>query len=87
MARTKKPLDFEQALAELEALVHDMEGGDMSLEDSLRAFERGVQLTRDCQAALAQAEQRVELLLSERGETAPFAAPATEPDQGADDTP
>lgn len=75
MAKSKKPLDFEQALGELESLVQSMESGDMTLEESLQAFERGVQLTRECQRALASAEQKVEILLSEQGETAPFDAP------------
>ncbi|HRJ51166.1 MAG TPA: exodeoxyribonuclease VII small subunit [Candidatus Thiothrix moscowensis] len=54
--------DFETAMAELEALVQRMESGDLSLEDSLREFERGVQLTRICQDVLKVAEQRVKLL-------------------------
>ena len=53
---------FETALAELEGLVQRMEGGELSLEDSLQEFERGVQLTRICQDALKVAEQRVKLL-------------------------
>ncbi|MFP6815236.1 MAG: exodeoxyribonuclease VII small subunit [Pseudomonadales bacterium] len=55
-------LDFETALADLEALVESMESGDMSLEDSLHAFERGVKLTRHCQAALKSAELKVKIL-------------------------
>lgn len=58
---TTKP-DFEQSLQELEALVLRMESGDLSLEASLKEFERGVQLTRQCQAELTAAEQRVKLL-------------------------
>lgn len=54
--------DFETAMAELETLVQRMEGGDLSLEDSLKEFERGVKLTRLCQEALKVAEQRVKLL-------------------------
>lgn len=54
--------DFETALSELEALVQRMEGGELSLEDSLKEFERGVKLTRFCQEALKVAEQRVKLL-------------------------
>ena len=53
---------FEEAMAELEALVAQMEGGDLSLDDSLKAFERGVMLTRQCQEALTQAELRVKTL-------------------------
>ena len=57
-----KALDFEAALAELETLVNDMEGGDLTLEGSLAAFERGVKLTRHCQAALREAELKVKQL-------------------------
>ncbi|MGY0504094.1 exodeoxyribonuclease VII small subunit [Luteimonas sp. e5] len=54
--------DFERSLDELEQLVEKMETGDMSLEDSLSAYERGVGLYRRCQGALEQAELRVRLL-------------------------
>lgn len=72
MAKTKKPLNFEKALSELEALVAAMESGDMTLEESLQAFEAGVRLTRECQMTLQQAEQKVQLLLAEDGTTADF---------------
>jgi len=62
-ANSDNPLDFEQALAELEQQVHRLEGGELSLEDALKAFESGVRLTRQCQQALDQAEQKVQLLL------------------------
>jgi exodeoxyribonuclease VII small subunit len=55
-------VDFEAALAELETLVASMEGGELSLEDSLKAFERGVKLTRHCQTALKNAELKVKVL-------------------------
>lgn len=55
-------LDFETALEELEALVEQMEAGNLSLEDSLKAFERGVALTRHCQGALKNAELTVKVL-------------------------
>lgn len=55
-------LDFEAALAELEDLVDQMEAGDMTLEASLKAFERGVKLTRQCQTALRDAELKVKQL-------------------------
>lgn len=66
---------FEQSLDELESLVEKMELGEMSLEDSLAAYERGVGLYRRCQAALEQAELRVRLLSDpEQPETGePFA--------------
>ena len=54
--------DFEQSLDALEQLVDKMEHGELSLEESLAAYERGVGLYRRCQAALEQAEQRVRLL-------------------------
>ncbi|MCZ8130370.1 MAG: exodeoxyribonuclease VII small subunit [Steroidobacteraceae bacterium] len=63
--------DFEAAMAELESLVERLERGDLPLEESLQAFERGVALTRTCQAALREAEQKVEVLLkrADGGET------------------
>jgi exodeoxyribonuclease VII small subunit len=57
------PAEFERSLSELEAIVEQLEQGDLSLDDSLKQFERGVQLTRACQSALKQAEQKVEILL------------------------
>jgi len=68
MTRKSKALDFEKSLAELQALVERLESGELSLEDSLGAFEQGVALTRDCQQALSQAEQKVQLLLERNGE-------------------
>jgi exodeoxyribonuclease VII small subunit len=59
--------DFEASLAELETIVERLEQGDLSLDDSLKQFERGVQLTRACQTALTQAEQKVEILLRKSG--------------------
>lgn len=55
-------INFEAAMAELETLVAQMEDGDLSLDDSLKAFERGVMLTRQCQQALSRAELRVQAL-------------------------
>ena len=55
--------NFETSLKELEALVEKMEQGDLSLEESLSHFERGVQLSRVCQQALKSAEQKVEILM------------------------
>jgi exodeoxyribonuclease VII small subunit len=56
--------NFEHALKELEELVGRMEQGDLSLEESLKAFERGIELTRSCQQALKEAEQKVEILIN-----------------------
>jgi exodeoxyribonuclease VII small subunit len=61
--------DFEAALDELEKLVARMEEGDLSLEDTLKQFERGIDLTRQCQKALADAEQKVEILVEKAGHT------------------
>lgn len=60
-------IDFETAMTDLEALVERLEHGDLPLEESLAAFERGMLLTRTCQAALKEAEQKVEVLLKQAG--------------------
>lgn len=67
MSKTTDPtsddkLTFEEAMAELDELVSRMEDGELNLDDSLKAFERGVMLTRKCQEALSQAELRVKTL-------------------------
>ncbi len=67
MTRSKRTPDFEKSITELESLVEKLEGGDLSLEDSLKAFERGVRLTRECQGALEAAETKVEILLQQAG--------------------
>jgi len=69
--RKSKTPDFEQALGELEAAVERLERGDLPLEDALKQFERGIELARTCQAALKQAEQKVEILLAKTPEAAP----------------
>lgn len=77
MARSAKPLEFEQALAQLEKLVERLERGDLPLEEALKDFERGVELTRQCQNALKSAQQRVEILLAgdeNHVDVAPFVA-------------
>jgi exodeoxyribonuclease VII small subunit len=60
-------LDFESSMRELEELVERLEQGELPLEESLAAFERGVMLTRSCQTALKDAEQKVEILLKKAG--------------------
>ncbi|MDC0214945.1 exodeoxyribonuclease VII small subunit [Gammaproteobacteria bacterium] len=55
-------VDFESALKELENLVSKMEDGELSLDDSLKAFERGIELTRSCQSSLEKAELRIQIL-------------------------
>jgi|MGYP000963300463 exodeoxyribonuclease VII small subunit len=70
MAGKKKAdgeLDLESALEKLELLVESLEQGDLSLEDSLKAFEAGIKLTRQCQETLAAAEQKVQLLIEQNG--------------------
>jgi len=59
-------LDFEVAMDELEALVSHLESGDLPLEVSLKEFEKGIQLSRRCQKALNNAEQRVKILLDDQ---------------------
>lgn len=63
----KKSYPFEQSLEKLEKLVERMEQGDLSLEESLKTFEEGIKLTRECQQALAQAEQKVKMLIEKNG--------------------
>jgi len=63
--------DFEAALKTLESLVERMERGELSLEQSLECFEQGIKLTRECQKALTDAEQRVEILLGKDADAKP----------------
>jgi exodeoxyribonuclease VII small subunit len=80
LAPDSKAPDFEQALAELEGLVERLEHGDLPLDEALKAFERGVALTRQCQASLQAAQQKVEILLKRgaRAEIQPFEESADE---------
>ena len=64
---SKKNLNLEKSLAELEALVDELESGDLPLEKALKKFEDGIKLTRLCQAALKDAEQKVQLLVQSTG--------------------
>ena len=59
---------FETSLKRLEELVDKMENGELSLEASLKTFEEGIRLTRECQQALKEAEQKVSLLVEKNGE-------------------
>ena len=59
-----KAFPFEASLKKLEALVETMEAGELSLEESLNAFQEGIELTRACQKALTEAEQKVALLVT-----------------------
>ena len=71
----RKSEKFEEALQKLEAIVNKMEGGDLSLEEALNAFEEGVKLAKFCSSKLDEAERRVEKLIRKQDgklETIPF---------------
>jgi len=61
----ERPINFESSLRNLEKLVNQLEQGDLSLEESLKAFEAGVKLTRECNRHLDEAEQKINLLIGE----------------------
>ncbi len=63
----KKTINLEKSLADLEALVEELESGDLPLDQAMKKFEEGIKLTRGCQAALKDAEQKVEILLKSAG--------------------
>ena len=63
----KKIVNIEKALADLEGLVEELESGDLPLDKAMRKFEEGIKLTRGCQLALKEAEQKVEILLKDAG--------------------
>ena len=67
MARksTSKAIDFEKSLKQLESLVDKLEKGELSLEESLKHFEQGIELTRECRQALQSAEQKISVLSKE----------------------
>ncbi len=67
MPRKPVTFDFERSLQELEAIVEKMEAGNLSLEESLKYFERGIGLARLCQKALREAEQKVRILMEREG--------------------
>ncbi|HEY1772348.1 MAG TPA: exodeoxyribonuclease VII small subunit [Gammaproteobacteria bacterium] len=66
-AKSESAPDFEKALAELEEIVATLEKGDLSLDAALKHFERGIALTRQCQASLKDAELKVERLVEKGG--------------------
>jgi exodeoxyribonuclease VII small subunit len=66
MAATKE-IDLEKALGDLEGIVGELESGELPLEAAMKKFEQGIKLTRRCQAALKEAEQKVEILLQDAG--------------------
>lgn len=63
----KKTVNLEKSLADLEALVEELESGDLPLEKAMKKFEEGIKLTRACQTALKDAEQKVEILVQSAG--------------------
>jgi len=64
---TPKKFNLEKSLADLEELVEELESGDLPLEKAMKKFEEGIKLTRGCQTALKEAEQKVEILLKSAG--------------------
>jgi exodeoxyribonuclease VII small subunit len=80
---TTKPVDLDKSLAELETIVEQLEAGELPLDKSLQEFERGVRLSRECQGALKDAEQRVQVLMG--GELKDFGAD-DEPDDSEEDS-
>ena len=66
----KKNINLEKSLTDLEELVEELESGDLPLEKAMKKFEEGIKLTRGCQAALKEAEQKVEILLKSAGSEA-----------------
>lgn len=63
----KKKFNLEKSLSDLESLVEELESGDLPLEKAMKKFEEGIKLSRGCQAALKEAEQKVEILLKAAG--------------------
>ncbi len=80
---TARPVDLEKSLTELETIVEQLESGELPLDRSLKEFERGVRLSRECQGALKDAEQRVQVLMG--GELKDFETDDTEADPEDDD--
>ena len=62
-----KKINLEKSIADLETLVDELESGDLPLEKAMKKFEEGIKLTRQCQAALKEAEQKVEVLVQSAG--------------------
>lgn len=65
---TPENMSFEDAMTELQTIVQNMENGQLSLEDSLKSFERGIGLVSSTQAKLQQAEQKVQILMQQQGQ-------------------
>lgn len=73
-------MNLEKTLADLEKIVEELESGDLPLEQAMKKFEQGIKLTRGCQAALKEAEQKVEILLKSAGGDEELQAFAVEED-------
>ena len=67
MAEKKTAVNFEKAIKDLEKIVEDLESGELSLEQSLKTFEKGIKLTRQCQGELEKVELKVKKLVEENG--------------------
>lgn len=65
MSSAKKTPNLEKSMGELEQIVEQLEGGELTLEKSLAQFEKGVKLSRECQKALSEAEQKVQILMGD----------------------
>jgi len=74
-ARKPKQVKFETALQQLEALVTKIESGGLTLEESLQVFEQGIGLSKQCQAALKQAEQKIQILTEQNDQLEAFESP------------
>lgn len=68
MSKKNTPVSFEHSLKQLESLVKKMDSGELSLQESLLAFEEGIGLIRQCQTSLQNAEQKVQMLIENNGE-------------------
>lgn len=77
-------MEFEKKLKRLEDIVGKMESGELSLDDSLKLFEEGVKLSRDCQSQLTVAEEKVKLLLSVDADGNPVTRDFSENDNESD---
>ncbi|MBM37500.1 MAG: exodeoxyribonuclease VII small subunit [Woeseia sp.] len=60
-----KKINLEKSISDLEKLVNELESGDLSLEKAIKKFEEGIKLSRKCQTALKEAEQKIEILLGD----------------------
>ena len=82
---SNKNFNLEKSLADLETLVEELESGDLPLDKAMKKFEEGIKLTRGCQAALKDAEQKVEILLKSAGGEEGLETFESNPPTGIDD--